>query len=243
MQEKQSIFTPAELYVLAGAADVTHLFGLSEREQILMGDPDCVQNATARLTEKSLITETGGLTEGAFQLIELLKAYQESKEYTRINNLLIGFLPKDEHRVAVLTEIKPNEEYTVDYIAKRDVYFTLLGRIPFLMREPRETEHTFLTKRMTMEELETCKEMDLSEKDVLAIETFVRPHPKSITGEGKWECILYFTEGEDFVQIDVGRNRYEWVSLYALNKRVFDGLKMKYKKPMDLTGLSLGGIH
>lgn len=243
MQKKQSIFTPAELYVLAGAAGVSHLFGLSEREQILMGDPDCVKHATARLTEKSLITETGGLTEGAFQLIELLKAYQESKEYTRINNLLIGFLQKDEDRVAVLTEIKPNEEYTIDYIAKRDVYFTLLGRIPFLMREPRETEHTFLTKRMTIEERENYKEMDLSKRDVLAIETFGRPHPRSVTGEGKWECFLYFTDGEDFIQIDVERNRYEWISLYALNKRVFDVLKMPYKKPMNPMEFSLGGIQ
>lgn len=54
---------------------------------------------------------------------------------------------------------------------------------------------------------------------------------------------LYFTEGEDFVQIDVERNRYDWVSLYAVNKKLYDVLKMPYKKLIGPRQFSLGGIE
>ena len=60
-----------------------------------------------------------------------------------MNNVLIGFLKEDKDRVAVLTEIEPNKKYEIDYIPKPDVYFSLLTRIPFLLREPREIEDTF----------------------------------------------------------------------------------------------------
>ncbi|MGG0277504.1 DUF5081 family protein [Bacillus rhizoplanae] len=243
MQNNIESFSPSELYVLAGAAGVTYLFGLPEREKLIMGDADCVRKATESLRGKGLIMEDGGLTMAAFQLIELLKAYQESQEYTRFNNLLIGFLPNDKDRVAVLTEIKPNEEYELHYIPKRDVYLSLLERIPFLMREPREKDTAFLTNKMTQEEQETFEEMDLSQKEILAIETFSRPRTTSLIEQGKWDCFLYFTEGDDYIQIDVDRKRYEWISLYALNKKIYDALKMPYKKFIDPKSLSLGGIN
>ncbi|HEK9100047.1 DUF5081 family protein [Bacillus pfraonensis] len=236
-------FTPGELYVLAGAAGITYLFGLPEREKLTLADPDCVTKATEKLKAKRLITEENGLTPAAFQLIELLKAYQESNEYTRFNNLLIGFLPQDKDRVAVFTERKQNEEYEIDYIAKRDVYFSLLQRVPFLMREPREIEHTFLTNKMTEEKQRFFEEMDLSKKDLLAVETFSRPRDRRVGNKGKWECFLYFTEGENFIQVDIERKQYEWASLYAVNKKLYDGLKMPYKKLIDPRQFSLGGIR
>lgn len=149
-------------------------------------------------------------------------------------------MKEDKDRVAVLTEIEPNKKYEIDYIPKPDVYFSLLTRIPFLLREPREIEDTFFSKRMTEAEQQTFEEKDLSNKDVIAIETYTRP--RSNRG-GKWECFLYFTEGEDFVQIDVDRNRYDWVSLYAVNKKLYDVLKMPYKKLIDPRQFSLGGIQ
>ncbi len=54
---------------------------------------------------------------------------------------------------------------------------------------------------------------------------------------------LYFTEGEDYVQIDVERNRYDWVSLYAVNKKLYDVLKMPYKKLIDRDNSRSGGIQ
>ena len=77
--------------------------------------------------------------------------------------------------MAVLTEIEPNKKYEIDYIPKPDVYFSLLTRIPFLLREPREIEDTFFSKRMTEAEQQTFEEKDLSNKDVIAIETYTRP--------------------------------------------------------------------
>ncbi|MDC2866674.1 DUF5081 family protein [Bacillus sp. BP-3] len=243
MQNHIESFTPSELYVLAGAAGITYLFGLPEREKLIMGDADCVTKATESLRGKGLITENGGLTMAAFQLIELLKAYQESQEYTRFNNLLVGFLPKDKDRVAVLTEIKQGEEYEFHYMPKWDVYVSLLERISFLMREPREKDTTFLTSKMTQEEQETFEEMDLSQKELLAIATFRRPDTRNVLEQGKWDCFLYFTEGDDYIQIDVEGKRYEWISLYALNKKVYDVLKMPYKKSIDPKSFSLGGIN
>ncbi|PEA52459.1 DUF5081 domain-containing protein [Bacillus pseudomycoides] len=242
MQNHIESFSPSELYVLAGAAGVTYLFGLLERERLIMGDADCVTKANESLRRKGLLTENGDLTMAAFQLIELLKAYQESQEYTRFNNLLVGFLQNDKDHVAVLTEIKPNEEYELHYIPKWDVYVSLLERIPFLMREPREQDTTFLTNKMTQEEQATFEEMDLSQKELLAIETFRRPNTRNVTEQGRWDCFLYFTEGDDYIQIEVERKQYEWISLYALNKKIYDALKMPYKKFIDPRSLSLGGI-
>ncbi|PEP70870.1 DUF5081 domain-containing protein [Bacillus wiedmannii] len=237
---KEMIFAPAELYVLAGAAGVTDIFGLPNRDVIILLDEECVTKATTSLKEKGLLTSENGITHAAFQMIELLKEYENCHEYTRMNNVLIGFLKEDKDRVAVLTEIEPNKKYEIDYIPKPDVYFSLLTRIPFLLREPREIEDTFFSKRMTEAEQQTFEEKDLSNKDVIAIETYTRP--RSNRG-GKWECFLYFTEGEDFVQIDVERNRYDWVSLYAVNKKLYDVLKMPYKKLIDPRQFSLGGIE
>ncbi|MFJ7804054.1 DUF5081 family protein [Bacillus cereus] len=237
---KEMSFAPAELYVLAGAAGVTDIFGLPNRDAIILLDAECVTKATTSLKEKGLLTSENGITPAAFQIIELLKEYENCHEYTRMNNVLIGFLKEDKDRVAVLTEIEPNKKYEIDYIPKPDVYFSLLTRIPFLLREPREIEDTFFSKRMTEAEQQTFEEKDLSNKDVIAIETYTRP--RSNRG-GKWECFLYFTEGEDFVQIDVDRNRYDWVSLYAVNKKLYDVLKMPYKKLIDPRKFSLGGIQ
>ena len=46
------------------------------------------------------------------------------------------------------------------------------------MREPRDIEDTFFSKRMTEEEQQTFEEKDLSNKDVIAIETYTRPRSK-----------------------------------------------------------------
>ena len=124
---------------------------------------------------KGLLTVKMELPLQTFQIIELLKEYENCHEYTRMNNVLIGFLKEDKDRVAVLTEIEPNKKYEIDYIPKPDVYFSLLTRIPFLLREPREIEDTFFSKRMTEAEQQTFEEKDLSNKDVIAIETYTRP--------------------------------------------------------------------
>ena len=40
---------------------------------------------------KGLLTSENGITPAAFQIIELLKEYESCHEYTRMNNVLIGF--------------------------------------------------------------------------------------------------------------------------------------------------------
>ncbi|GGE59394.1 DUF5081 family protein [Priestia taiwanensis] len=235
-------FTPSELYVLAGAAGITYIFGLPERESILMNNPNCVNNAISTLTTKGLLTKDVELTKAAFQLIELLKAFQGSKKYTRFNNLLIGFIPADEDRVIVLTELVENEVYEFECLSKRDVYLSLVKNIPFLLREPREKDKQFLSKQMTKEEQAVCEEIDLFDKDVLAIELLYRPDANR-THLGKRECHLYYMLEEDYVQINVQNKMYEWVSLYALNKKIYDVLNMSYTKPKGLSNHSLGVIN
>ena len=87
---KEMSFAPAELYVLAGAAGVTDIFGLPNRDAIILLDAECVTKATTSLKEKGLLTSENGITP-AFQIIELLKEYESCHEYTRMNNVLIGF--------------------------------------------------------------------------------------------------------------------------------------------------------
>ena len=159
---KEMSFASAELYVLAGATGVTDIFGLPNRDAIILLDAECVTKATTSLKEKGLLTSENGITPATFQIIELLKEYESCHEYTRMNNVLIGFLKEDKDRVAVLTEIEPNKN-TRSTIPKPDVFF-LLTRIPFLLREPREIEDTFFSKRMTEEEQQTFEEKDLSNK-------------------------------------------------------------------------------
>ncbi len=49
---KEMSFAPAELYVLAGAAGVTDIFGLPNRDAIILLDAECVTKATTSLKEK-----------------------------------------------------------------------------------------------------------------------------------------------------------------------------------------------
>ena len=127
--------------------------------------------------------------------------------------------------MAVLTEIEPNKN-TRSTTYQNRTYIFIINTHSFLIERTEGNRRYIFSKRMTEAEQQTFEEKDLSNKDVIAIETYTRP--RSNRG-GKWECFLYFTEGEDFVQIDVDRNRYDWVSLYAVNKKLYDVLKMPYK--------------
>lgn len=86
---------------------VSYIFGLPEREQLALTEPDCAVKALDGLIEKGILTKEGKLTRAAFFMTEMLKQYQESKEYVRFNNVMCAFLPDDEERVIVLTEIGP----------------------------------------------------------------------------------------------------------------------------------------
>ena len=52
---KEMSFAPAELYVLAGAAGVTDIFGLPNRDAIILLDAECVTKATTSLKEKAYL--------------------------------------------------------------------------------------------------------------------------------------------------------------------------------------------
>ena len=49
---KEMSFAPAELYVLAGAAGVTDIFGLPNRDAIILLDEECVTKATTSLKKR-----------------------------------------------------------------------------------------------------------------------------------------------------------------------------------------------
>ncbi|WP_309244912.1 DUF5081 family protein [Bacillus sp. WMMC1349] len=222
--------TASELYVLAGAVGVTYLFGLPEREQLALIDPDCAEKAKDSLIKKGVLTSEGKMTDAAFQLAEALKCYQKSSEYARFNNVMCAFLPNDEEHIIVITEIEADTAYTVDFLEKREVYLTIISTVSFLLREPREKDQTFLLKNMNLEERAEVLEMDLEKAEVLAVETFKQAPEHDHTDTGLYESALYFTKGEDFIAIDPLRERYEWISIHMLNKRLFDALKIVYGK-------------
>ncbi|MED1739603.1 DUF5081 family protein [Bacillus swezeyi] len=229
MLVKIDTLTAAELYVLAGAAGVSYIFGLPEREQLALTEPDCAVKALDGLIEKGILTKEGKLTRAAFFMTEMLKQYQESKEYVRFNNVMCAFLPDDEERVIVLTEIGPGKVYTFDYLEKREVYLSLISKVSFLMREPREKDRTFLTKPMNPGEKAEVRAMDLDEKEILAVETFRFAAVQSLTDPGFQTTNLYFTKGEDFICIDPLNDRYEWISLYIMNNRIYDALHINFR--------------
>ncbi|ASB90513.1 DUF5081 family protein [Bacillus sonorensis] len=229
MQVKIDKLTAAELYVLAGAAGVNYIFGLPEREQLALVEPDCAVGARDSLIQKGVLTEDGQLTHAAFFLTEMLKHYHASEEYVRFNNVLCAFLPDDEERVIALTEIKPGKEYTFDYLEKREVYLSIISKVSFLRREPREKDRTFLTKPMTPGEKAEVREMDLDEKEILAVETFRFASTPSLIDQGFQTANLYFTKGEDLICIDPLHERYEWVSLYIMNNRIYDALHINFR--------------
>ncbi|MDA7028106.1 DUF5081 family protein [Bacillus sp. CLL-7-23] len=222
--------TAAELYALGGAAGVTYLFGLPEREQLALIDPDCAEKAKDGLIKKGVLTSDGKMTDAAFQLAEALKYYQKSKEYARFNNVMCAFLPDDDEHIIAITEIKAETAYTVDFLEKRQVYLTIISAVSFLLREPREKDQTFSLKRMSLKERAEVSEMDLTNEEVLAVETFKRAPEHQPTHDGLHEAAFYFTKGEDFVAVDPLHDRYEWISLHMLNKRLFDTLKIVYGK-------------
>lgn len=229
MQVKIDALTAAELYVLAGAAGVNYIFGLPEREQLALIEPDCATEAKNSLIKKGILTVEGKLTRAAYFLTEMLKRYQESKEYVRFNNVLCAFLPEDEERVLVLTEINKGKEYTFDYLEKREVYLSIISNVSFLRRRPSEKDRAFLTKPMNPEEKAEVREMDLDKKEILAVETFNLASVPSLTNPGFQTTNLYFTKGEDFICIDPLQDRYEWVSLYIMNNRIYDALHINFR--------------
>ncbi|MFN2744017.1 MULTISPECIES: DUF5081 family protein [Bacillus] len=229
MQVKIDTLTAAELYALAGAAEVSYIFGLPEREQLALVEPDCAVTAKDGLIRKGILTEKGDLTHAAFLLTEMLKHYHESKEYVRFNNVMCAFLPDDEDRVIALTEITPGTAYTLDFLEKREVYLSLISKVSFFMREPREKDRTFLTKPMNPDEKAEVRAMDLDQREVLAVETFKFAAVQNLTDPGFQTTSLYFTKGEDFICIDPLNERYEWISLYIMNNRIFDALHMNFR--------------
>ncbi|WOH90560.1 hypothetical protein RZN08_18400 [Bacillus paralicheniformis] len=40
---------------------------------------------------------------------------------------------------------------------------------------------------------------------------------------------LYFTKGEDFISVDPLNDRYEWISLYIMNKSTKDALHINFR--------------
>ena len=229
MQVKADTLSAAELYVLAGAAGVSYIFGLPEREQLALVEPDCAIKAKDSLIEKGILLKEGKLTKTAFFLIKLLKQYQESEEYVRFNNVMCAFLPDDEERVIALTEISPGKGYTLDYVEKREVYLSLISKVSFLVREPRDQDRAFLTKPMSAAEKAEVRAMNLDEKEVLAVETFKLASQLKPADPGFQTTTLYFTKGEDFISVDPLNDRYEWISLYIMNNRIYDALQINFR--------------
>ncbi|RCK12586.1 DUF5081 family protein [Bacillus licheniformis] len=64
------------------------------------------------------------------------------------------------------------EQDTLDYVEKREVYLSLISKVSFLVREPRDQDRAFLTKPMSAAEKAEVRAMNLDEKEVLAVETF-----------------------------------------------------------------------
>jgi hypothetical protein len=114
-------------------------------------------------------------------------------------------------------------------LEKREVYLSLISNVSFLVREPRDQDRAFLTKPMSAAEKAEVRAMELDQKEVLAVETFKLASQQKPADTGFQTTTLYFTKGEDFISVDPLNDRYEWISLYIMNNRIYDALHINFR--------------
>jgi hypothetical protein len=220
-------FSPAELYVLGTAVDITYLFGLPGPEQLSMLDDRIFEKAKQRLEKRKLLTESGTLTEQAGILIELLRSYAQSTVYVRINQQMIAFQKQDSKELIVLTEQEHWRSYRLELIPKSIFVIKLFKEHPFLRRKPTETEHKFLLRKLSEEEEKVWSAMPLDQTDLIAMEWMPRKDSNLLR---PYSHFLYLPINDELYRTDVVSQQTRKVSLFYLFKELFDWLNIPYER-------------
>lgn len=84
-------FTAEELLLLASAFDCRMLFGLPDRQLLVMKNKQGFEEAKQGLVDKNIMDVEGKLTKDGFTLVQFLEQYASSDRYIRLDNLMTGF--------------------------------------------------------------------------------------------------------------------------------------------------------
>lgn len=222
------IFTVAELYLLAEAFDSNQLFGLPDKKLQKLLNPRMMEVAESKLKEKEILSEESSLTEGGIFIISALKDYFMSSDYTRINNIMVAFLPNDLKKVVALIEIEPEESYLLKVFDKLALLKLLLEELSLLRREPLEEEKEMALKKVRNADRRILEKLELND-NLITIEQFNGEfyHEEASSDSYHQQWLMYEEEGLLYA-VDINEPKYYRASQYWFTKLIFDSLKIPY---------------
>lgn len=215
-------FTVGELYLLAESLGVNIVFGLPDKATQQLVNPDFLEEATAPLTKKGIISEDLHLTKGGFLIAKALKSYIFSEEYVRINNLMVGF-SSDKVQLFVLVEVKEGELYKLLVFDKLSFLRELYTDFPLIQREPKAIDQDYTKKKLRNAQKRVLKHEKIPSQ-LFNLEIFKLTDPPRETSD-QW---LFFEHDQSLIGIEVSENTYYEFSQYYFMKQVFDALHLPY---------------
>ncbi|MFC4620335.1 DUF5081 family protein [Camelliibacillus cellulosilyticus] len=213
-------FTVPELYLLASAFEGNVLFGLPDKSIYQLRGEFIFEEAKERLMDKGILGVDGDLTKAGASVIQALETYHHSQKYVRINNLMFAFFESDHNRIVALVEIQKQRAYQLRVLPKVKVFDALCQAFPFILREPKEEEKTFLVEALTYHEKQVAKAF--KPQQVMNLESFRDRNDSNAYGQ--W---LFFM-ADRLISVDIVHKKYYRASQYAFLKLLFDEMSFPY---------------
>lgn len=214
-------FTAEELLLLASAFDCRLLFGLPDRQLLVMKNQQGFEEAKQGLVDKNIMDVEGKLTKDGFTLVQVLEQYASSDRYIRLDNLMTGF-GKDEH----LITIKWLEEGKLQLFVHQNIAFLkrIMEGYPLFNREPLQEDTSYLKRQIQMEETEEYFE---SGNPTVQLECFTINYEEQSATAEQW---MFFENNGQLQGIDIENNIVYQLSQYFLVKKIYDFYRFPYKE-------------
>ena len=216
-----ALYSAEELLLLAQAFDCQLLFGLPDKQLLLIKNRQGFEEAKQSLVEKNIMTTENKLTKEGAMVIHLLEQYATSDRYIRLDNLMTGF-GKDNH----LITIKWREEGKFQIYVHQDLAFLkrIMEGYPLFNREPLKEDTTYLKKPAQLKDIEEYFEKG---KPTIQLECFTIDYNKKTTTSEQW---MFFENNGKLHGIDVNHEASYYLSQYFLVKKIYDFYRFPYKE-------------
>lgn len=230
IEPSKDVFTAPELYLLAAAFGGNVLFGLPEKEIYQLKGDEVFKEAYDRLKEKGILSPEGKITNPGAIVIQAIEFYHQSEKYVRINNLMVAFREKENDEVIVLAELAEQGHYQLRVLSKALLLKMVSEHFPLVLREPEETEKTFLKVELSNQERRETQEFE-PEQMFMNLEFFhLKEEPRSKFNAHYYQQWLIFTKDEKLMMVDTVHKKYYHASQYCFLKVLFDELDFPYKE-------------
>ncbi|RIJ63133.1 DUF5081 family protein [Rummeliibacillus sp. TYF005] len=216
-----ALYTAEELLLLASAFKCQMLFGLPDRQLLVMRHPQGFDEAKQSLIDKEIMTVDGNLTTNGGMVIQLLEQYAISNRYIRLDNLMTGFGTNNH-----LITIKWREDGKFQLYVHQDIAFLkrIMEGYPLFNREPLPEDTTYLKKIIRQNDVEEYFEQ---EKSTVQLECFKIDYEKKTTSIEQW---IFFENNGKLQGIDVNQENTYQLSQYFLVKKIYDFYRFPYKE-------------